>query len=196
MADQKLTTDEALAELASLGKRITELTSAFEGDRDPSAPVEPTAEAAAGGAPEAGLRTSSVAEGGAEPAHSARATQVLEASPRPAPREAVVGRPPRPGRAGVAGGGAAAPRATAASRPNLAFTPVPEPDHDQDAGGLAWLRRRWLAAPMFVSSVLHVVALLAMALMFLPRERPPERMAIVCEAAEDEPLEEITEVDL
>jgi hypothetical protein len=43
---------------------------------------------------------------------------------------------------------------------------------------------------MLVSSLLHVAALLFMALMFLPRVRPPERTAIVWQAAEEEKGEE------
>ena len=148
MANQNLTTEEALAELASLGRRITELTSLLEGGGDPSAPAAPspgTADCTGGPiVPPEGVNAT------AEPAHAGGVTEVRRVLPQIAQRE----------------------------------------------GGRSGLRRSWLTAPMLLSSLLHVVALVFMALMFLPRERPPDHTAIVWQAAEEETGEEGAEVDL
>jgi hypothetical protein len=195
MANQNFTTEEALAELALLGRRIAELTSLFEGGRDPSAPAAscPGAVDAAG---EEFRPAKDVMEADAQPAHAGGVAQGRQGLPRLAQHAHGGGKPRRRGGSQAAGSLPAAPRVTVQTPRKAGASSVAEPDRDRSEDGSPWLRWPWLTAPMFVSSLLHVIALVFMALMFLPRERPPERTAIVWQAAEEEAGEEIAEVDL
>ena len=195
MSDQNLTPEEALAELASLGRRIAELTSLFEGGRDPSMPAthDPVAGESAGEAIPTALGAMQAA---AEPARAGGVAQVHQVLPQSAQREGGAGRPRRSGGSKVAGSLATAPRRNWMSPLNAGAVAAVEPDFDRSEGGRPGLRRSWLTAPMLLSSLLHVVALVFMALMFLPRERPPERTAIIWQTAEEETGEEGAEVDL
>ncbi len=49
---------------------------------------------------------------------------------------------------------------------------------------------------MLVSTGLHVAALVVLALVFVARETPPPRLSITLPAGEEEPLEELAEVDI
>ena len=177
MADDKLTNEEALAELATLGRRIAELASVFEAGRDPASPAEPAGEAtpqAAGGEARAAAGIA-----GREAVVSGRGrSPLLDAPPR------------RPGRRDVRAAGG--PRISSGAAAGAAAAPAR--GRRLAPGGWPW---PWLprpAAPLLVSSVLHVVALLLLTLVLVPRERPPARLSIVSLPAEEQPLEELAEV--
>jgi|688.fasta_scaffold54950_2 hypothetical protein len=189
MANPNFTTEEAIAELAKLGRRIAELTSLFEGGRDPSAPATHSP----GAVDDAGEKTPpplGAAKAGTERVDAGRVAQGRQGLPRPGQREGGVGRPLRRGGSKAADRRPAAPRRTVPLPREKGAVPAADPDHVRNNGGRPGLRRPWLTAPMLVSSLLHVAALLFMALMFLPRVRPPERTAIVWQAAEEEKGEE------
>jgi hypothetical protein len=195
MANQNFTTEEALAELASLGRRIAELTSLFEGGRHPSAPAA-LGPGAADRAGDETLPAKGGMEAAAQPAHAGGVAQRRPGLPRPAQHAHGGGKPRRRGGSQAAGSLPAAPRVTVQIPRKAGASSVVEPDRDRGDGGRPRLRWPWLTAPMLLSSLLHVAALVFMALMLLPRERPPERTAIVWQAAEDETGEEVADVDL
>jgi hypothetical protein len=183
MADDKLTNDEALAELASLGRRIAELASVFEAGRGADSMAKPADEATP---PDAAWGEARPPAGVAE--HTAASGEG---------RSPVRDGPPRrqPGRAVRA---VSAPRPTSGSAPApggvVASTPRPGTDRRPRLGGTPWPWRPWPATPMVVSIAVHVVALLLLALVFVPVDRSPERLSIVSLPAEDQPPEEMAEV--
>jgi hypothetical protein len=150
MADEKPTIDAALEELASLGRRITELASTFEAHRDaPGGEATP--------APE-------------KPVDREISTAV-------AATDAAAAAPPGEHRRGT--------------------------NRDQDSptktsprAGLPWSWRGRPAGPILVSTAAHVAALLVLAVAVVTRPAPPERVSIMSASWEDEPLEELAEVEI
>lgn len=176
MADDKFTNEEALAELASLGRRIAELASVFEAESVPASP-----------AVAAGAETPHAAVGEARAAEPlARREAVAGIGRQPIVGRTVRRQPRRDDRA------ARGPRISGAPAPTPSVAPARGRRPARGGTPWHWLPRR--AAPLLLSSGLHVVALLLLALVFVPVERPPERLAIVALPAEEPSLEELAEV--
>jgi hypothetical protein len=197
MADEASTIDAALKELASLGRRIAELASTFESRRAGSAPVAGrSADDAVAPVAEGGTAADAVPPGGSQRAAGA----AVERPPLPRRRPRTVSGDGSH-RASVAAGDDRAPRVTAArtasSRARRQAPPPPRGGRTARRRIVPWPWRGRPTAPMLVSTGLHVAALVVLALVFVAREAPPPpRLSIALPAGEEEPLEDLAEVDI
>lgn len=203
MADEASTIDAALKELASLGRRIAELASTFESRRGGSGAGDERAGAAAKAeADEAGAAGAAAA---ASPDDARGRGVVADATPSAPPSAAAVRTRDRATivRREHRSSGAARRRATARVLTADGATPTRgrrqttrAAPGERTAKRRAWPWRGRPTAPMLVSTALHVAALLVLALVFVARESPPPRLSIVSPASEEEPLDELAEVDI
>ena len=196
MADEASTIDAALKELASLGRRIAELASTFESRRAGGGAV---AERPAddGPADAAAVSESATAADAAPPGASERAAGSAGQRP-PLPR-----RRPRTAaaagsrRASVVAGDERPPGAAARAASSQARRQTPAArGRTTRRRALPWPWHVRPTAPMLVSTGLHTAALVVLALVFVVRETPPPRLSITLPAGEEEPLEELAEVDI
>jgi len=205
MADEASTIDAALKELASLGRRIAELASTFESRRGGSGAGDERAGGdAQDGAAEAG--TAAAAADAAAPDDARGRGVGADATPTEPPSVAAGHRRDRATivRREHRSSGAARGRATARVTTADGVTPTrgrrrttrPAPGERTAKQRRAWPWRGRPTAPMLVSTALHVAALLVLALVFVARESPPPRLSIVSPASEEEPLDELAEVDI
>jgi hypothetical protein len=150
MADEKPTIDAALEELASLGRRITELASTFEAQRDtPAREATPAPEQPVDREISAALAAADSAPAGL-PAEDPRGSKRdRSGSTKPSPR-----------------------------------------------AGFPWPWRGRPAGPVIVSMAVHVAAFLALTVLAVTRPSPPERVSIMSASWDDEPLEELAEVEI
>lgn len=201
MADEKSTIDAALQELASLGRRIAELASTFESRRDsdalaPADEDEPSEPDRSSGAhdDDGADRTAAEGTGGGvgvleQSLTVSRRRSRRSAAPRAKPAGSVTGET-KPARLPPTGD------VTKSKRRRRGTTSRIGRSAPRGRIGTLWPWHGRPAGPMLVSTALHVAALLALAMIFVARPSPPERMSIVSAPVEDVPLEDFADVEI
>jgi hypothetical protein len=158
MTDDLPKIEEALEELASMGRRITQLTNAFRAHSDASDEEAPPSQ-------EGNHASECDAGDCADQLLSELTTKVTTPA-----------RPP------------------VLLRPAAAGKPTPQKSLSDGVPMPA--RRRRPVGPLLVSTGLHVVALLGLAMVIFAQERPPEPVSILSTPFREEPLDELFEVDI